>query len=64
MTKKHLYPTPFNTWPGWDYLKWVLGVAILAAILWVIWCHNIGKEPIENLPAWVEAAINAIDQKK
>lgn len=62
MTKKYLYPSKFWNWVGWDYLKWVTGAVILAGILWVIWCHNTNQKPVENLPAWAEAAVNALDR--
>ena len=46
MTKKHLYPTAFWVWSGWDFLKWITGMSILIAVLWVIWCHNVKKDPL------------------
>ena len=62
MTQKHLYPNKFWAWRGWDFIKWPFGMAILAGILWIIWCHNTRQKPINNLPVTVEKAIKAFDK--
>jgi len=57
---KHEYDNWFWGWNGWQIMKWVTGVVVLAGCIWLIWCFYTNERIVTN--KHVEKIINKIDQ--
>jgi hypothetical protein len=42
MTEQHLHGNKFLDWKGWDVLKWITGLVILAVVLLLIYTDLTG----------------------
>ncbi len=49
MSKLYLNDNKFMNWPGWQPIKWIFGILILAVVLWVIWSVQSGGDPVNTI---------------